>query len=168
MEKMMLYLVVICFMINIIGIFILGIYNIYKDRISKETMFQLQLMSTENASIKDAPEVATLYKVIDDTIKFYTARRLKVINLTEKSDQELSIVLDDVILSISSDVELHLSSQFKKIWEVYFDPIPTDPDDPPSHLNLYIHDNTELMLVRTIEAMKRNRVDNSEKTNKPN
>lgn len=152
--------------VNSMMLVLIGIYNIYKDKISKEVMFRLQLKSVDNATIKDALPVTDLYKIVDDTIKFYTSRQLKMMNLSDRTEQELSLLISDIILTIASDVELHLSERFKQIWEIYFDAVPKTQGDAPSHLNLYIHDNTELILVRAIETMKRNAITEETKQSK--
>ena len=154
MENILSLTISIILIINTSVIIWCLIYNIRKDYISKERMFQIQLTSAESSSIKDIPPVVELYKIIDDTIKFYIARQVIPSNLLQCSEQELSIMLNDIILTIASNVEMHLSDRFKKMWEVYFDPIPKTKEDPPSHLNLYIYDNTKLILIRTIESAK--------------
>lgn len=130
-------------------------YTIDRDKESKERLFQIQLASAKATSIKDVLSVQELYHIVDGMIRFYTARQLSSTNLAEKSDQELSLLLDDIILTIASDVELHMGSQLKSTWEVYFDPIPDKPGSPPSHLNLYIHTNTKLVLIRSLENMRK-------------
>lgn len=147
---------------------VLSCYTIIRDTKSKESLFQIQMESAKSKSMKDALSVTDLYQIVDGIIKFYTARQLATTNLSQHSEQELSLLLNDVIITITSNVELRLSENFKQMWELYFDQIPTDKEQLPSHLNLYIYENTRLILVRAIEGMKRGKVSDSTSNQKTN
>lgn len=136
----------------------IGIYTIYDSKKTKEALFEVQIASAQQKSIKDSPDIATLYNVVNDLIGFYGSKAITMSNLKSNSEEELSILLDDMIVSISSEVELHLSSSFKQAWEVWFDKIEGTGDEEsgiiPSHLKSYISHTVRLYTVKKIEEMK--------------
>ena len=130
------------------------IYTIYKDTQAKEQMFQIQMIAAQSRSIKDALSPDEMYKIINDMIYFYVSKMVVISDLKGKTDSELSILLDDILVSISTEVELHLSDAFKRSWETYFDPV-DGTEDVMSHLKIYIACTVRTQLVRIIENSKR-------------
>ena len=158
MDILTIIFLILCCSIAISCITMTGIsiYNVNKDRISKETLFEIQVASANSKAMKDTLSVQDLYEIIDNMVLFYTSRQLISTNLANKSDQELSLIMDDIIETIATDVQFRLSDQFKKSWEVYFDPVEGN-GSTISHLSLYIYNSTKTILIRSIESMKRQR-----------
>lgn len=129
------------------------VYTIYKDMKSKEQMFEIQLTAAKSKSIKDALRPDEMYKVVGDMVNFYVSKTVVVSDFEGKSDGELSILLDSIIISISTEVEIHLSDTFKRNWEVYFDSVDGSAD-VISHLKMYIAYNVRTTLVQIIEKLK--------------
>lgn len=130
------------------------IYSILKDMKSKEQMFQIQMMATQSKSLNDALSPTEMYKIVADMIQFYVSKMVVLSDLKGKTDGELSILLDNTIVSISTEVELHLSDTFKRSWETYFDKV-NGTNDTTSHLKIYIACTVRTKLVQIIEVMKR-------------
>lgn len=137
--------------ITSIALTIVAVYNIKKDKDSKETLFQIQMMAASSKKMLDAPPLESLYKVLNDLIGFYISRQLITTNVVAESDQQLSLLMDNIVITISTEVERHLSNTFKQAWEVYFDS--TDTTET-SHLRLYIATNVRTLLVKVIETKK--------------
>ena len=130
------------------------VYSIVKDTKSKEQMFQIQMMAAQSKSLKDALSPTEMYKIVADMIQFYVSKMVVLSDLEGKTDSELSILLDNIIVSISTEVELHLSDTFKRSWETYFDKV-DGTDDITSHLKIYVACTVRTRLVQIIETMKR-------------
>lgn len=128
-------------------------YTIYKDMKSKEQMFEIQITAAKSKSIRDTIPPSEMYKIVDDMIRFYVSKTVTISDFEGKSDGELSLLLDNIIISISTEVEIHLSDTFKRNWEVYFDPVEGSVD-VISHLKMYIAYNVRINLIQIIEKLK--------------
>ena len=145
---------ILCIILTAVLI-IISVYNIIKDKESKERLFQIQLAGTSVKKLeKNSPPLDDLYRVVNDLIRFYVSRQLMTTNITAESDQQLSLLMDNIIVTISTEVERHLSDSFRQAWELYFDPASSDSET--SHLRLYIATNVRTFLVKVIEAKKSN------------
>lgn len=142
-------------LIILISLWRLTSHKIDIDRKSKEQLFQIQMAGAQATSLKNALPVDDMYKILTGMVQFYTFQQLSNTNLSKYTDQNLSLIVDDMILSIASEVELHLGDNFKQSWECYFDKIPTSQEHRPSHLNLYIYNETRICLINSIELSKR-------------
>lgn len=138
--------------LSICSIMYMG-YTIYKDMKSKEQMFEIQITAAKSKSIKDALPPSEMYKIVNDMVNFYVSKTVIVSDLEGKSDSELSLLLDNIIISISTEVEIHLSDTFKHNWEVYFDPV-DGTVDVISHLKMYIAYTVRTNLIQIIERLK--------------
>lgn len=128
-------------------------YTIHKDMKSKEQMFELQITAAKSKSIKDALPPSEMYKIVNDMVSFYVSKTVIISDFEGKSDSELSLLLDNIIISISTEIEIHLSDTFKRNWEVYFDPV-EGSTDVISHLKMYIAYNVRINLIQIIEKLK--------------
>lgn len=159
MNAYVLVLIIALFTIGLVVVaavamlIILGIHTVEKDRTSKEQMFQLQMTAAKSKNLKDALSPTEMYKIVDDMIHFYVSRTIVLNDFEGKTDGELSILLDNELVHISTEVELHLSEQFKRSWETYFDPV-EGTEDSMSHLRLYISYGVRADLVKLIETIK--------------
>lgn len=128
-------------------------YIIHRDTKSKEQMFEIQLTAAKSKNIKDALSPDEMYKVVNTLVHFYVSKTIALSDLEGKSDSELSILLDNIIVSISTEIELHLSDTFKRSWETYFDPV-DGTEDVMSHLKIYIAYSVRVKLIQIIEKSK--------------
>lgn len=115
------------------------------------------MMAAQSKSLKDALNPTEMYKIVSDMIQFYVSKMVVLSDLEDKTDSELSILLDNIIVSISTEVELHLSDTFKRSWETYFDKV-DGTEDVTSHLKIFIACTVRTRLVQIIEAMKKGEV----------
>lgn len=146
-------IILISILLSNIAIWSIVTYTIHRDTKSKEKMFEIQMVSAGTRQIRDATSTKELYDVLEHVIAFYVSRKLTTTNLVIKTDKELSLMLDELVVSVSTEVELHLSDTFKKEWEVWFNAY-DETIGVPTHLQVYISTNVRTLLIGAIEKMK--------------
>lgn len=150
------YILTVAIVAGLAMLIVITAYTIYDSKRAKEMLFEIQLASAQQSAIKDAPSVSTLYSVVNELIGFYGEKAITMSNLKSNSEEELSLLLDDLIVTISTEVELHLSSAFKQAWETWFDKIEESDETGviPSHLKIYISHTVRKFVVNYIEKIK--------------
>ena len=79
-----------------------------------------------------------LLDIVDKVINFYAADKVINLGLDGKSDEELSVILDDVLIEVCGKTKFSLSSQIKEALQFYV---------TEDFLDIYIKDTCRLTLV---------------------
>ena len=133
--------------ITIILILIFGafIYIIYRDMKQRQFEFKLKLESAKNSRGSNIRSMSykDLLAIIDTNMVYYVDQSILISGIaSKKSDEERSLIFNDILTSTCAQVELSLSNYVK---EALLDYISED------HLNTYIKDRARILLIAKIE-----------------
>lgn len=134
----------VCCIILLMLLVILTIYNIYRSYINQKQQFELMM---EKARVAGNPKINSLsYKelqeIVNQLINFYVTSIFSTSNVRSKPPDELSIILDTMIIDVCANVKISLSTEILNAFSAYVS------DD---FLNHYIKDLTRALLLAKIE-----------------
>ena len=137
-----LTLLIIIILILLFGAFI---YNIYKDMKQREFEFKLKLESAKHSRGGNIRSMSykDLLSIIDTNMIYYVDQSILISGIaSKKSDEERSLIFNDVLSSTCAQVEMSLSNYVKEALLDYVS---------ENHLNTYIKDRARLLLIAKIE-----------------
>ena len=137
-----LTLIMICILICIcIGFSVIQ----YKDMKQRQLEFQIKIEAAKNT--KDSHVRSMSYKdllsIIDTNMVYYVDQSILISEIvSKKSDEERSLIFNDILTSTCAQVDLSLSTAVKEALLTYIS---------ESHLHTYIKDRTRILLIAKIE-----------------
>ena len=139
--------IIIFILFTFLGMFI---YTSYRDAKQRELEFSIKLEAAKNT--KGANVRAMGYKdllnIIDTNMVYYVDQSILISGIaTKKSDEERSIIFNDVLSSTCAQVELSLSSYIKDALLEFVS---------ENHIHTYIKDRARLLLIAKIEQTNMN------------
>ena len=123
-------------------------YTIYRDTNKIEHNFQLQLAA---AQAKQRPEIhkleySELIKIVNEVINYFTSQNMDVLSLASKTEEEISVILDELTADIATKVKVNISPMISDCITCYV---------TEDFYDRYILNSTRLMIVANIEKQKR-------------
>lgn len=141
MEKVILVMILMSFM----TLTCIATYIMYRDltvRKDKQEFDKQMIMAQSMAKVTTSYDDA--FKIIDKLIMVTTMTKINSLNLKAKTPEQLSVILDDVIIESSTHVLLSISDSLKRQLYNYI----TD-----EFLTKYVTDNCRRLLVIHIEGI---------------
>ena len=136
-------------LIGVISICILicSLYTIARTAIKNEKMLEMQI---EASKIKKTDHVNTMKfdditGIINNLINFYTSEEIMRQGIFDKTTDEISLILDKLIIEISTKVTLAMSTELIDAFTNY---------TTKEHLLEYTKSTTRLNLITRIETKK--------------
>lgn len=134
-------------MVMIVFCGILTFLSIHITTRKNEGMIQAQI---EASKIKRTDHVNTLsydalLKIINDIIGFYISDYILIKGLLIKSDDEMSIIIDNVLVDICSSVYSAMSVELRQAMLNYV---------TEDHLKLLIKDNCRIVIIHKLQPQK--------------
>lgn len=138
---------------NVISIMILmalvtltgiAVYIMYRDlmvRKDKQDFDKQVIMAKSKATVTTSYDDA--FKIIDKMLMVTTITKINTLNLRNKTPEQLSVILDDIIIEVSSHVLLNISEALKRQLYNYI---------TEDFLTKYVTDNCRKLLVIHIEG----------------
>ena len=110
-------------------------------------MFEIQMAGAKMNKLPDIHKMPynDLMKIVNDTIDYYTTRDLSINSLTNKSSEEISLILDDLSASIATNVKVSVSPYVSDCITCYV---------TEDFYDRYIINSVRLLLVANIEQRK--------------
>ena len=137
------FLILTTFILTIVLGFM--VFTIYRDCRHREMEFQLKLESIKHAGASNIKSMSfkDLLNIIDTNMGYYVDQAILVsgINL-KKSDEERSIIFNDVLISTCAQTESSLSLDVRNAILAFVS---------ENHLQTYIKDRTRILLIAKIE-----------------
>lgn len=105
-------LMIICIVVSVCILVLTG-YNIYLTTIKNEAMLKAQI---EAAKVKKTEHINTMkfddiMNIIAKLIDFYVSEKILELGLITKSDDEISIAIDNMVIDVSTYVTSSLSNE---------------------------------------------------------
>jgi hypothetical protein len=127
---------------------VLSGYTIHRDTTKMQNNLQLQIAA---ASAAKKPEIhklpyAELMKIVNNTIDYYTSQNMEILSFANKSPEEISLVINDLTIEISTKVETSISP-------VVYDVITSYVTE--EFFSRYIFNSVQALIVLNIEKQKK-------------
>ena len=136
------------------------IYNIHKDTIERNQMFQIQMTAAKTNKIPDISKLTypELMKIVNETIDYYTTQNMAVLSLHNKNSAEISLLIDELSADIATKVKVSISKYVSECIICYV---------TEDFYDRYILNSVRLMLVAQIEKQRRASASKHHHHNKP-
>lgn len=127
---------------------VLTTYTIHRDMTKMDNNLKIQIAS---ASANRKPDIhkmsyEDLMKIVNTTIDYFTSQNMEILALSTKSSEEISLMIDELTVDISSRVVLGLSDEVRGSVTAYVS---------EDFFNRYIYNSVQTLIVLNIEKEKR-------------
>lgn len=121
-----------------------AVYVIYRDMIVRKEKqdFDMQMIMAQSKA-KVTTSFDDAFKIIDKMLMVSTTTKINSLNLRAKTAEQLSVILDDVIIEVSTHVLMNISDALKRQLYNYIS---------EEYLTKYVTDNCRRLLVIHIEG----------------
>lgn len=147
MDAIIIILLVTCVLLlgTLIG---LSVYTIHRDTTKFTKNFELQMAAAKTNKLPEINKMqySDLMKIVNETIDYYTTQNMTVLSLTNKSSEEISLVLDELSADIATKVKVGVSKYVSECITCYV---------TEEFYDRYIINSVRLMLIAQIEKQKR-------------
>ena len=128
----------------------LAIHTIHRNTVTTKNTFEIQLASAKANKLPDIHKMAysDLMKIVNDTIDYYTTRDLSLTDLTHKSSEEISLILDDIAADIATKVKVGVSPHVSECITCYI---------ADEFYDRYIINSVRMLLIAYIEKNRRSK-----------
>ena len=122
----------------------IAVYVIYRDMIVRKEKqdFDMQMIMAQSKA-KVTTSYDDAFKIIDKMLIVSTTTKINSLNLRAKTAEQLSVILDDVIIEVSTHVLMNISDALKRQLYNYIS---------EEYLTKYVTDNCRRLLVIHIEG----------------
>lgn len=122
----------------------IAVYVIYRDMIVRKEKqdFDMQMIMAQSKA-KVTTSFDDAFKIIDKMLMVSTTTKINSLNLRAKTAEQLSVILDDVIIEVSTHVLMNISDALKRQLYNYIS---------EEYLTKYVTDNCRRLLVIHIEG----------------
>lgn len=122
----------------------IAVYVIYRDMIVRKEKqdFDMQMIIAQSKA-KVTTSFDDAFKIIDKMLMVSTTTKINSLNLRAKTAEQLSVILDDVIIEVSTHVLMNISDALKRQLYNYIS---------EEYLTKYVTDNCRRLLVIHIEG----------------
>ena len=122
----------------------IAVYVIYRDMIVRKEKqdFDMQMIMVQSKA-KVTTSFDDAFKIIDKMLMVSTTTKINSLNLRAKTAEQLSVILDDVIIEVSTHVLMNISDALKRQLYNYIS---------EEYLTKYVTDNCRRLLVIHIEG----------------
>lgn len=142
-------LTLIVLMILFLGLLIvLSIYTIWRSSLEQKMQFDVKMeiaKSSGNTTIKSM-SYKDLQEIVNQLINFHVNSVVSTSNIRDKSTDELSIILDTMIVDVCARVKISLSNDILNAFYMYI------TDD---FLNSYIKNLSRALLLAKIDNVRK-------------
>lgn len=122
----------------------LSVYTVYRDatiRKEKQEFDMLMIKAQSKARVTTSYDDA--FRIVDKMLTVSTITAINSLNLKSKTPEQLSVILDDVIIEVSTHVLINISDTLKQQMYNYI---------TEDFLTKYVTDNCRRLLVINIEG----------------
>ena len=132
-------------------LFILGVVSAYTIRRDTEKMtknFEIQMTAAKTNKMPEINKLSysDLMKIVNDTIDYYTTKDLTINSLTNKSPEEISLILDEISSDVATKVKVSVSPYVSQCITCYV---------TEDFYDKYILNSVRGLLIANIEYHKR-------------
>ena len=123
-------------------------YSIYSNGKKTQDALMIQIEAAKakkNNHIINMP-YKDLLGIVDNLVNFYTKNAVMDFSLSTKNDTELSVVLDDILINICTDVKMSVSKDLHEAILFYVS---------DAYFNKYIKNTARLLLILEIKRAGR-------------
>jgi len=121
-------------------------YIIWKDMMSKERIFNIQMAQAEASMEMRSPlGYKEIKEIINDVAQYCIINYIIDTGINQKDHEELSIIIDDVLEELCTQIESYLGKDTIRQWNKIY---------TAEYLTEYIYRTTRIFLINEVEGRR--------------